>query len=199
MCHTPSLMDIYRSTLEVIFNHQSSHILSLHLIGSIITWKLFFSTSGKIATKTFLFWPRVSTKIWSALTLVKLTLISTKIFIFEVRIFLAQKSRLDVDFDRAVLIFAAAVFALTGTTLTFVDFGLTDIELSERVVWHILVGWLYWDFVGWSILLTVVTHHNTYSLLIKLRVFLACLLSIYWYVLSTFNFLVYVIDVWYWE
>ena len=47
MCHTPSQMDIYRSTLEVIFTI-THHILSLHLIGSIIILEaLLLSHVGK--------------------------------------------------------------------------------------------------------------------------------------------------------
>ena len=43
---------------------------------------------------------------------------------------------LDVDFDLAVLTFCCCYIALTvdWTALTFVDFGLIVVELSERVV-----------------------------------------------------------------
>ena len=80
---------------------------------------------------------------------------------------------------------------LTDSIDFWVDFWVDCLVVLEGCV-TLLVGWPYWYFVGWSILLTVVMHQHTY-------IFLACLLSIFWYVLSAFYFIVYVIVVWYWK
>ena len=91
LCHTPSLMDIDRSTLEVIFTHPSSHILSPHLTGSIITWSLFFSTRGKQSKRNLCFQPRVFSEELTSVDfgqhMVKLTQICPRISIFAVRIY----------------------------------------------------------------------------------------------------------------
>ena len=114
MCHTPSLMDINRSMLEVIFTHPSSHILSPHLIGSIITWSIFFSTRGKSSKRIFYFRPRVFsaklTNVDFGQRMVKLNPTLVKILISAVRIFF-HKNR--------------------GWSLTF---GLTDVVVLEGCV-----------------------------------------------------------------
>ena len=56
LCHTPSLMDIYWSTLEYIFTHLIlTHFLSPHLIGSITLEALLFTHGKILASNKFLF------------------------------------------------------------------------------------------------------------------------------------------------
>ena len=117
LCHTPSLMDINRSMLEVIFTHPSHQILSPHLIGSITLEALLHPHVGKLQQEDFCFWPRVFQRIfdqhWLWSTLGQIDPKLGRNFDFLSSHFLALKSRLTIDFDRATLTLLLLLFVLT--------------------------------------------------------------------------------------
>ena len=117
------------------FTCPSHYILSPHLIGSIIYLSLFFTHTWENAVARVLDCLGFPAQ---KLTSVDHPKISLNFDLINPH-FLAQKSRLDVDFDLAALTFLLLLFALIGTTLTFVDFRFTNLAVREGCV-TLLVG-----------------------------------------------------------
>ena len=102
LCHTPSLMDINRSTLEVIFIHPSHHILSPHLIGLIIYWSLFFIHTWENCSK--------------------------KIFVSDIGFFSANLT--SVDFGQCLVKLAVDALAVAEKSMSF--FPRVNIRFSSK-------------------------------------------------------------------
>ena len=136
MCHTSSQMDIYRSTLEVIFTITHHTFFSLvsdwfdhHLEASFLSHVEIQQLGFRICSRVF---SATLTCVDFGQCLVNLTSNSPKTLIFAVRIFWHKNRGWTLTFDLAALTFYCCYFALIigWTTLTFVDFGLTVVELS---------------------------------------------------------------------
>ena len=142
--------------------------------------------------------------LWS--TLGRLTLIFWRNFKFRRMYSWALKSRNLGLFDRSPSLMHWLFWSCLRWLFSVVP-SLTCVDLW----WVVFEGcgcdtwkcWLYEkDFADWSILLTVVTQQYLISLLDKKNcksdLHLACLLLIYYCVLSTFYFQVYMIAILYW-
>ena len=139
-----------------------------------IEWENCENCSKKIYVSDLGFFSTDLTNVDFGQCLVKMTQILVKILISLVRIFWHWNQGLLLTLTELHWLFSVVVLCwpLTGTTLTFVDFVLTDLVIWEGCV-TLLAGWPHWDFSSWSILLTVITHQQIY-------IYLASLLLIYW-------------------
>ena len=186
-------MDIYWSRLEDIFTHLILTHFSLLIWLVWWPWRLLSSHVGNFSKQQTLFFGLgFMQQSWPVLTLVNARSNGPE----TLPKFQFSKSAFFGTILKARRWLSLGCVDLAAATV-YVDrwlwerwLSLTNLVVREGCV-TLLVGWLYWDFVDWSIMLTAVMHHHTY-------IFLACLLLIYWYVLSAFYFLVYVIVAWYW-
>ena len=210
MCHTPTLMNI-NWRLRGHFLIISSHILSSWYDCSIAYGGPFSSQTcgAKLLFSALiclgLFYCNIDQR-WPWSTLSRLTSIFCINSDFRTPYRWALKSRNSGLFDRSPSLLRWLFWSWLHWIFCVVP-GSTCIDLW----WTVFEGcgsdtWKCWltekDFVGWSTLLTAVTPQYLISLLDKRNcksdLYLACLLLIYYCVLSTFYFQVYVIAIFYW-